>query len=156
LLAYQTLETLLLDAVARHRLGDDDGAASSVEHALQLAEPEGYRQVFWSLGEEVHALLRRQRERGTAYPRLLADLLDRAAFAARSTVPPPVALVAPLTDREQAVLGFLDSELSTRQIADELYVSVNTIKSHLRSIYRKLDASRRGEAVRRARNLRLL
>jgi LuxR family maltose regulon positive regulatory protein len=67
-----------------------------------------------------------------------------------------VALAAPLTEREQAVLRLLDSSLNTRQIADELYVSVNTVRSHVRRIYRKLDASRRGDAVRRARHLRLL
>jgi len=67
-----------------------------------------------------------------------------------------VALAAPLTDREQAVLGFLDSDLSTRQIADELYVSVNTVGSQVRSIYRKLNVNRRADAVRRARRLRLL
>jgi LuxR family transcriptional regulator, maltose regulon positive regulatory protein len=54
------------------------------------------------------------------------------------------------------VLSFLDSDLSTRQIADELYVSVNTVRSQVRSIYRKLNASRRDDAVRRARHLRLL
>jgi LuxR family transcriptional regulator, maltose regulon positive regulatory protein len=67
-----------------------------------------------------------------------------------------VALAAPLTDREPAVLGFLDSDLSTRQIADELYVSVSTVRSQVRGIYRKLNASRRGDAVRRARRLKLL
>src|SRR5215216_1655998 len=153
---YQRLETLLLDAVARQRLGDLDAAATSLEHALQVAEPEGYRQVFWNHGEEVHALLRRQRERGSAHPRLLAELLDRTTFDAPLALPPPVALAAPLTEREQAVLGFLDSNLSTRQIADELYVSVNTVRSQVRSIYRKLDVSRRGDAVHRARRLRLL
>jgi LuxR family transcriptional regulator, maltose regulon positive regulatory protein len=157
LAAYQRLETLLLDAVAHQRLGDLDAAATSLEHALQVAEPEGYRQVFWNLGEDVHALLLRQRQRGSAHPRLLTELLDRPAFtAAPSALPPPVALAAPLTEREQAVLGFLDSDLSTRQIADELYVSINTVRSHVRRIYRKLDVSRRGDAVRRARHLRLL
>jgi LuxR family maltose regulon positive regulatory protein len=157
LVAYQRLETLLLDAVARQRLGDLDAAATSVEHALQVAEPQGYRQVFWNLGEEVHALLLRQRQRGTAHPQLLTELLDRPTLsAAPSALPPPMALAAPLTDREQAVLGFLDSDLSTRQIADELYVSVNTVRTQVRSIYRKLNASRRGDAVRRARDLRLL
>jgi LuxR family maltose regulon positive regulatory protein len=157
LVAYQRLETLLLDAVARQRLGDLDRAATSLEHALQVAEPEGYRQVFWNLGEEVHALLLRQRERGTAHPQLLTELLDRPTVsAAPSALPAPVALAAPLTDREQAVLGFLDSDLSTRQIADELYVSVSTVRSQVRGIYRKLNASRRGDAVRRARRLKLL
>jgi LuxR family maltose regulon positive regulatory protein len=156
LVAYQRLETLLLDAVARQRLGDLDGAATSVEQALQVAEPEGYRQVFWNLGEEVHALLLRQRERGTAHPQLLTDLLDRTVVDAPATLPLPAELAASLTDREQVVLGFLDSHLTTRQIADELYVSVNTVKSQVRSVYRKLDVSRRGDAVRRARHLGLL
>ena len=71
--AYQRLETLLLDAVARQRLGDLDAAATSLEHALQVAEPDGYRQVFWNLGEEVHALLLRQRQRGTAHAQLLTE-----------------------------------------------------------------------------------
>jgi LuxR family transcriptional regulator, maltose regulon positive regulatory protein len=157
LVAYQRLETLLLDAVAHQRLGDLDAAATSLEHALGVAKPEGYRQVFWNLGEDVHALLLRQQERGTSHPQLLAELLDRPAFSgAPSALPAPVALAAPLTDREQVVLGFLDSDLNTRQIADELYVSVNTVRSQVRSIYRKLNASRRGDAVRRARHLRLL
>src|SRR4030095_2986787 len=68
LVAYQRLETLLLDAVARRRLGDVDGAATSVEQALQVAEPEGYRQVFWNLGEEGHAPLLRQGGRGHRPP----------------------------------------------------------------------------------------
>jgi LuxR family transcriptional regulator, maltose regulon positive regulatory protein len=153
----QMLETLLLDAVARQRLGDVDGAAASVEQALQVGEPEGYRQVFWTLGEEVNTLLLRQRERGTAHPRFLAELLDRpTAPAAPARSPLPVGLAAPLTDRERAVLGLLDSDLSTRQIADELYVSVSVLRSDVRDIYRKLNASHRGDAVRRARHHGLL
>ncbi len=154
--AYETIETLLLDAIARTRLGDLDGAATSVERALRAAEPDGHRQVFWNLGPEVRALLVRQRERGSAHPQLLTELLRRPTFAAPPPSSPPVALLAPLSDREQAVLRYLDSDRSTTQIAVELYVSVNTVKSHLRSIYRKLGASRRGDAVRRARHLRLL
>jgi LuxR family maltose regulon positive regulatory protein len=156
LVAYQRLEALLLDAVARRRLGDLDGAATSVEQALQVAEPEGYRQVFWNLGEEVHALLLRQRERGTAHPQLLTELLDRTVVDAPVTLPLPAELAASLTDREQVVLGFLDSHLTIPQIANELYVSVNTVKSQVRSVYRKLEVSRRGDAVRRARHLGLL
>jgi LuxR family maltose regulon positive regulatory protein len=153
----QMLETLLLDAVARQRLGDVDGAAASVEQALQVGEPEGYRQVFWTLGEEVNTLLLRQRERGTAHPRFLAELLDRpTAPAAPARSPLPVGLAALLTDRERAVLGLLDSDLSTRQIADELYVSVSVLRSDVRDIYRKLNASHRGDAVRRARHHGLL
>jgi LuxR family transcriptional regulator, maltose regulon positive regulatory protein len=71
-------------------------------------------------------------------------------------LPLPAELAASLTDREEAVLGFLDSDLTIPQIADELYVSVNTVKSQVRSVYRKLEVSRRGDAVRRARHLGLL
>ena len=136
--AYQTLVTLLLDAVARQRLGDLDGAATSVESALEAAEPERYRQVFWNLGGEVRALLRRQWERGTGHPQLLTELLGGPAFPAPTASPPPVAPAAPLTEREHAALGLLDSELSTSQLADELDVSTKTIRSQLRSIYRNL------------------
>jgi LuxR family transcriptional regulator, maltose regulon positive regulatory protein len=62
----------------------------------------------------------------------------------------------PLSEREQVVLRHLSSRLSAGEIADELYVSVNTVKTHIKSIYRKLDTNRRWDAVKRARQLRLL
>src|SRR4029453_7596411 len=62
----------------------------------------------------------------------------------------------PLSEREQVVLRYLSSRLSAGEIADELYVSVNTVKTHIKSIYRKLDTNRRWDAVKRARQLRLL
>jgi LuxR family transcriptional regulator, maltose regulon positive regulatory protein len=54
------------------------------------------------------------------------------------------------------VLRYLSSRLSAGEIADELYVSLNTVKTHIKSIYRKLDANRRWDAVKRARQLQLL
>jgi LuxR family maltose regulon positive regulatory protein len=65
-------------------------------------------------------------------------------------------LLEPLSDREQAILRYLPTTLSNREIAAELFVTTNTVKTHLRSIYRKLDVARRREAVERARDLRLL
>jgi LuxR family maltose regulon positive regulatory protein len=67
-----------------------------------------------------------------------------------------VGLVEPLSERELSVLRYLPSRLSNREIGNELYVSLNTVKSHLKTIYRKLDVERRDEAVRRARQLGLL
>jgi LuxR family maltose regulon positive regulatory protein len=61
-----------------------------------------------------------------------------------------------LTEREQIVLRYLPTMLKASEIANELYLSVNTVKTHMRSIYRKLDASNRREAVERARDLNLL
>jgi len=65
-------------------------------------------------------------------------------------------LVVPLSEREQVVLRYLSSRLSAGEIADELYVSLNTVKTHIKSIYRKLDTNRRWDAVKRARQLQLL
>jgi LuxR family maltose regulon positive regulatory protein len=86
--------------------------------------------------------------------------------AAAAAEPPPAAsdirrfsptpFPEPLTDRELAVLRFLATSMSTAEIADELCVSVNTIKTHLAAIYRKLAARRRREAVLRAREFELL
>ena len=69
---------------------------------------------------------------------------------------PPAVLAAPLTDREQLVLRYLASTLSNAEIASELYLSVNTVKSHQRMVYRKLGAGGRRDAVRRAKELRLI
>ena len=65
-------------------------------------------------------------------------------------------MVEALSERELSVLRYLPSRLSNREIGDELYVSLNTVKSHLKTIYRKLDVERRDDAVRRARQLGLL
>jgi LuxR family maltose regulon positive regulatory protein len=65
-------------------------------------------------------------------------------------------LVEPLTEREQEVLRHFSGMLNTAEVAGEMYISVNTVKTHLKSIYRKLAATHRGEAVRRARQLNLI
>ena len=92
---------------------------------------------------------------GTAHRAIVGELL--AAFEDRDherrTVAP---LLEPLSERECAILRYLPTTLSNREIAAELFVTTNTVKTHLRSIYRKLDVARRREAVERARDLRLL
>jgi LuxR family maltose regulon positive regulatory protein len=69
---------------------------------------------------------------------------------------PPPGLLEPLSDRERDVLRLLPTLLPNTEIAGELFVSVNTVKTHVKSIYRKLDVSSRREAVARARQLRLI
>jgi LuxR family maltose regulon positive regulatory protein len=103
----------------------------------------------------MEALLRQQIRLGTAHRALVGELLDE--FADRAPAPRSVApLLEPLSEREQAVLRYLPTTLSNGEIAAELFVTTNTVKTHLRSIYRKLDVARRREAVERARDLRLL
>ena len=115
----------------------------------------GHRWPFLELGRRMEELLRRQIRVGTAHRAVVGELLD--AFADRApasrTVTP---LLEPLSEREQAILRYLPTALSNREIAAELFVTTNTVKTHLRSIYRKLDVARRREAVERARDLRLL
>jgi LuxR family transcriptional regulator, maltose regulon positive regulatory protein len=86
-------------------------------------------------------------------------VLEPALAAAEQALQPTSRTAEPggeLTDRELAVLRLLGGELSRREIADALFVSLDTVKTHIRGIYRKLDASTREEAVERARELRLL
>jgi LuxR family maltose regulon positive regulatory protein len=81
-----------------------------------------------------------------------APTAARAPARSRGTID----LVEPLSERELSVLRYLPSRLSNREIGAELFVSLNTVKSHLKTIYRKLDVERREEAVRRARQLGLI
>ncbi len=150
----------LFDALAARALDDDERAFRSLERALMLAEQEGFRLAFATGGAPVRALLAAQLDHDTAHRPLIVELL-----AAPQAVPSPAApapsgeqesLIEPLSERERIVLRYLGGVLSNVEIASELYVSVNTVKTHVKSIYRKLDVTGRREAVRRARELRLL
>jgi LuxR family maltose regulon positive regulatory protein len=145
------LHAELVEALARHRLGQLDAGAQSFERALAIAAGEGYRRPFVS-ALPVRRLLERHLGRPTAYGPLVAELLDALAKDADL----PLGLLEPLSERERAVLRLLPTLLSYPEIAGELFVSVNTVKTHVKSIYRKLDVTGRREAVARARGLRLI
>jgi LuxR family transcriptional regulator, maltose regulon positive regulatory protein len=153
------VEAWLLDALAARNLGERERGFRSLERALHLAEREGFRLVF-SGGRGLRELLGAQLDGPTAHRPLVAELLQ-ARGPAPEAEPAGAALdegtlIEPLSERERIVLRYLTSALSNVEIADELYVSVNTVKTHIKSIYRKLNATRRRDAVRRARELRLL
>lgn len=171
------VEAGLLTALAARAVGDERGAARRLEEMLGLAEPEGFRRVFTRAGPPARELLAAHLDSGTAYWSLVAGLLaesdartvamsggrgaypsGRSATAAAGHAGAGVAapLPEPLTERELTILRYLQSILSNVEIAAELSLSVNTVKTHVRNIYRKLDASRRREAVRRARELHLI
>ncbi len=153
---YANVEAWLLDALAQETLHDEERALHSIEQALDAAEPHGLRHPFFRLGTRVQPLLRRLLTRGTLHRALAEELL--AALTAGEPSPPTGSrpLLEPLSERELAVLRCLPTMMSNAEIAAELYVSVNTVKTHLRHIYAKLDATNRREAVRRARELQLL
>jgi LuxR family maltose regulon positive regulatory protein len=153
--AVAEVEHAALEAVARDAAGEGAAAARALERALERAEGSRHAWPFLELGRRMETLLRQQIRVGTAHRALVGELLD--AFADRAPAPRTVTpLLEPLSEREQAVLRYLPTALSNGEIAAELFVTTNTVKTHLRSIYRKLDVARRREAVERARDLRLL
>jgi len=131
-------------------------AQGALERALQLAEPEGYARVFIDEGEPMTYLLRQAADRTIAldYVRQLLAILgtrtkDQPAIDMSS-------LIEPLSDREIQVLELLADKLSNAEIAQRLFISLPTVKSHTRNIYGKLGVHNRKEAVVRARALGIL
>jgi LuxR family maltose regulon positive regulatory protein len=143
----------LTEALAARQLGEARRSRDALERVLQLAEPDGYRRAFSRSG--AREVLLDHLDSGTAYWSFVADLLS-AATARTAPVQPDPGTGELLTDRELAVLRYLPSMLSNVEIATSLCLSVNTVKTHVRHIYRKLHATRRREAVRRARELHLI
>jgi LuxR family maltose regulon positive regulatory protein len=137
----------VLDAEGREAL-----AAAALQHALDVAEPEGLRRPFLEQ-PAMTALLRheaRRASRSFAQSILTASSSRNTRAAARQNLPEP------LTPRERDILDYLPTRLSNAEIAAALYVSVNTLKSHLRHIYTKLGAPDRDAAVARASGVGLL
>jgi LuxR family transcriptional regulator, maltose regulon positive regulatory protein len=141
----------VLEALTYQAQDDSTQALAALERALALAEPEGYVRVFADEGEPMAALLRQAAGRGIAVEytsKLLTGLETKEA--ALSSVTRHSSLVEPLSEREMEVLRLLQTTLSTPEIAEQLIVSVNTVRTHVKSIYAKLGVHRRLEAVRRA------
>ncbi len=152
--AYALVEAHVLAGLAHQALGDRTAAADAAEAALAAAEPD--RLIFpfamYNAGELLDALPHHQ----TAHSALLADVVDLLRGTRpridRQRLPHP----EELSPSELRVLRFLPTNLTRPDIALSLHVSVNTVNTHIRSIYSKLGASDRSSAVRQARELRLL
>jgi LuxR family transcriptional regulator, maltose regulon positive regulatory protein len=151
----------LVDAQLSYATGDSRRGRRSLERALQLAKAERMKFPFTMEQAWMRPVLRRDPELAQASREMLE--LAAAALAAvpaqrrqPSADEQPPLVVERLSEREREVLTLLSGMLSTAEIASEMYLSVNTVKTHLRSIYRKLSAAHRGEAVRRARQLQLI
>jgi len=152
---FSVVTALLLDARARDMLGESSVAEEDIERALDLAEPDGLILPF--LIVPAAELLQQHPRHRTAHAALLADVLDVLSGA-----PLPMQSgelprqLEPLTETELRVLRYLPSNLSAPEIANEMFLSTSTVKTHMRHIYDKLDAHRRTEAVERARQTGLL
>jgi LuxR family transcriptional regulator, maltose regulon positive regulatory protein len=148
-------QAFLLEAIARDALGDRGAAERALERALDLAEPDGLLLLF--LLHPAPGLLEPQARHRTAHAALISEILS--LLAGRKLAPAPAGprpLPEPLSESEIRVLRYLPTNLTAPEIAGELYVSLNTVKTHVRSVYAKLGTHRRAEAVARARGLGLL
>jgi LuxR family maltose regulon positive regulatory protein len=153
--AFTLVETHLLAGIAHLDLGDRNAAAAAAEAALALAEPDRLMFPFAMTGAaQLLDTLPRHR---TAHGALLAEIID---VLRGEHVPSPDHEDLPPADElspsELRVLRYLPTNLTRPEIAGELYVSIHTVNSHIRSIYSKLGARDRSSAVSRARELRLL
>jgi LuxR family maltose regulon positive regulatory protein len=152
------LQAWLADARLSYDSGDGARGHRSLTSALRLAEREQLRLPFTMERGWIGPVLRRDPELARTHRRLFA----RAPRHDQPPAPPDpagksaVPAVEPLTEREREVLRHVSGMLNTAEVASEMYISINTVKSHLKSIYRKLAAAHRGEAVRRARQLELI
>jgi LuxR family transcriptional regulator, maltose regulon positive regulatory protein len=147
------MDALLFAAAAQDDLGDTRAVEESLECALDIAEADGILLPFAMA--PVRPLLERHPRHKTAHATLLSDILDLIAGSGlpRTETQP---LQEELSDAELKVVRFLPSNLKAPEIAAELFVSPNTVRTHMRHIYSKLDAHSRREAVDRARELGLI
>ncbi|MGH2545130.1 MAG: LuxR C-terminal-related transcriptional regulator, partial [Ardenticatenaceae bacterium] len=156
------LEILLLQALAHFANKKLPQARETLSEVLALAQPEGYRRLFLDEGEAMAALLRAalpdvREEPLVMYVRSLLHAFTQERPGEGATAPPaPSPLIEPLSSQEQRVLRLLAAGLSNPEIAQELIVSINTIKTQVKSIYRKLDVHSRQEARDVAHHLKLL
>jgi LuxR family maltose regulon positive regulatory protein len=148
-------EILVIEATVRDALGDAGAAGRALEQALELAESDGLVLAF--LLHPAPELLERHQRLGTAHASLVSDILSALAGKPQTSAPGTTEpLLDPLSESELRVLRYLPTNLSAREIANELYVTANTVKTHMHHIYVKLGVHGRAEAVEQARGLGLL
>jgi LuxR family maltose regulon positive regulatory protein len=158
------MRLLPIQALSLHFLGHHVEAISSINHCLDLAEPEGYVRIFIERGDPMLNLLQISARQGI-HPEYINNLLP--AFGISQTALQPTLhqgrttqqnpfLCEPLSERELQVLRLLASSLTSTEIGRELFLSQNTIRTHIRNIYSKLAVHGRIEAVQKAREIGLL
>ena len=170
-----TTQAFLLEALARDALGDPVAAGRALESALDLAEPDA---VFAFVLHPAPKLIERHTRHHTAHASLIADILgvprppvpghgasgkygtpgspSAGSGEPGAIVPPRPGLREPLTDSETRVLRYLPTNLPAPEIASELSLSVNTVRTHMRHLYEKLGVHSRTKAVEQARARGLL
>ncbi len=156
------IEILILQSILHQAQGDMPLALAALKRALVLAEPEGYVQLFVSEGQRMAELLIRLKDARTCaeyVQQLLAAMGTQSGFQSSvqdTAHPRPQPMPETLSEREFEVLRLLRTELSGPEIARELVVSLNTLRTHTKNIFSKLGVNNRRAAVRRGEELGLL
>jgi LuxR family maltose regulon positive regulatory protein len=140
----------VIAAIAAYELHDDSHALAALAKACELASPESLRLPFALHAARVQDVLERYAPELGAQQGFALDVLDSFRSDEVGTS------VEALTERERAVLRYLPMLMSNAEIAAEMFVSINTVKTHLKAVYRKLGVERRRDAVVRAKQLELV
>ena len=170
----QTIEVAILQSLALEKQGRADKALETLKEAVALAKPGGWIRPFLEAGPPMVDLLKQLRKRDAtvdyinrilvAFPDTesipplpdLGAINDEREFESKTVAQIPNPLIEPLTNRELDVLELLAQRLQNKEIAEKLFVSPATIKSHLESMYQKLNVTNRREAVDKANVLRII
>ena len=153
------LYILISQAIAWQASGNIEQALTVLNRALSQAETEGYIRTFTDRGAPMHSLLQQAAERGMHVQyvnRLLTVFGDIPKPAISLAKPGAAQLIEPFSERELEVLHLLDTDMAVPAIAVKLVISANTVRSHIKSLYRKLNAHSRHEALLQAKALNLL
>jgi len=170
--ADEVLKVMVLQTIALHAQGEKDKAVQQLREALALAKPGGFVRIFVDEGEAMRSLIEIQtRNRDhplNSYADKLLAAFAQAVAAPKSAIIPPKSdmmeseghpakniLIDPLSERELEVLKLLRSELSGPEIAQQLIVSLNTLRTHTKNIFNKLGVNNRRAAIHRAEELDL-
>jgi LuxR family maltose regulon positive regulatory protein len=177
--ADERLKVMILEAIALQAHGEKERAAQVLGEALALAEPGGFVRIFVDKGEAMRSLLQslqRSLQRGlivnqsrnrdhrlsayadkllAAFTQPVAAPISACSGRASAIIPPKSGMIEPLSEREMEVLRLLRSELAGPEIAQQLIVSINTLRTHTKNIFNKLGVNNRRAAVRRAEQLNL-
>ncbi|MGZ4614838.1 MAG: LuxR C-terminal-related transcriptional regulator [Actinomycetes bacterium] len=150
------IQVHLVKAQALHATGALHAARQQLERALRQSRPDGFRRPFVEAAPWVRQMLADHPALAAQHSWLGPRLTGGAAALPAAAPGAPALVVEPLSDREIEVLRLVAQPMSSREVAETLHLSLNTVKTHLGRIYRKLSAPNRNQAVRRARSLGIL
>ncbi|MFC1747874.1 LuxR C-terminal-related transcriptional regulator [Pseudomonadota bacterium] len=139
---------LALQTLACHAQGNDDQAQAYLKRALTLAKPQGYVRTFIDLGQPMALLL--ERLRGSEHGQYVAKLLSQFGNGIKAA---PAQIAKLLSKKEHKTLLLLSQGLSNNEIAEQSFVSINTVKTHLKNIYAKLSVENRAQAIEKTKGI---